>query len=135
MTRYISIVLFCIFGLFGSTGFAKAHSNAVPYELFFQGFAPMDFPLPPNEPQPFTNPLLWKFVGYCIVISDVEKNPITFTIIKKKGSINNVEFTEGQSFDVVANAGERFDLIADGRARVEVVNHGSKAISIKCGNS
>lgn len=135
MTRYISILIFCIFSLHASAGFTKTHSNMEPHELVFRGFAPMDFPLPPNDPQPFTNPLLWKFVGYCIVVSNYPKNPISFTIKKKKGTINNVEFLEGESFYVVAEAGQRFDLIAEGRARVEVINHGAQPIAIKCGNN
>lgn len=135
MARYISTIIYCILSLVISIGYSKTLPNSGPHELIFKDFAPMDFPLPPNDPQPFTNPLLWKFVGYCIVISDHPKNPISFTIKKKKGTINNVEFTEGESFFIIADAGQRFDLIAEGRARVEVINHGEQPISIKCGNS
>lgn len=127
MIRYLSCALFFIASFFYATG-----NTATVYD--FSSAVGIEVPLPPNEPQIFNNFLLWKIKGICEVISDSSQNPLSFKMQKNKGSIDSVEFVQGDSIFISAYAGQRFELIAESKAKIEVTNQGKTTIKLKCSN-
>jgi hypothetical protein len=123
-----TIKAFCILlsCLFCATSFSSTHTYN------FSSSTSMVVELPPNDPQIFYNFLLWRVKGNCEVISDVPENPLSFTMLSNKGTLNGVEFSPGDSLYLVATAGQRFELSADPRAKVEVTNLGTTTIKMKC---
>lgn len=109
--------------------------NAYSTTYVFNSGAMMEAELPPNEPQIFLNFLLWKVRGVCEVISDVQQNPLSFTMLTNKGTLNGVDFSEGSSLYFVAEAGQQFQLAAEPRAKVEIINHGLTTIKMKCSSN
>lgn len=124
MTRILKIAL-----LF-TTSFFCITSHSTTYN--FSTGAVMEAELPPNEPQVFLNFLLWKVRGICEVISDAPQNPLSFKMLTNKGTLNGVDFAEGSSLYLVAEAGQQFQLAAEPRAKVEIINHGSISIKLRC---
>lgn len=104
-------------------------------EYDFASAVTMEIQLPPQEPQIFTNFLLWKVKGTCVVVSDEQSNPIYFRMQKSHGTLNNVDFAEGDSLYMTAENGQSFDLSADARARIEITNLGNIAFTLRCTNA
>lgn len=126
MKTALKAILFFICSLtVVAPGFA---GNVYP---FATGVA-MEAVLPPNEPQTFINPVLWKVKGTCEVISETPENPLSFKMLKNKGTLNDITFLPGESLYIVAHPGEKFALSAEPRAQVEVVNMGMISIKMRC---
>lgn len=88
--------------------------------------------LPSNEPQVFSNFLLWKVKGNCEIISQIEPSLLSFKMLTNKGTLNGVEFSAGDSLTMTVNSGQKFELSADPRAKVEIINHGTSSIRMRC---
>lgn len=127
MIRSICIGLLCFLGFVGTQTYAKTP------QIHNLTLTPLDFSIPPNEPQVYQSPFVWTYTAYCIVLSEAQTNPLTFKILKKKVSIDNIEFIEGESLSIDAYPGQKFDLIADSRAKIEIINHGTNTITLRCG--
>ena len=126
--RILKIALFALVSIYSTFGYSSSvHS--------FISAITMEVQLPPNEPQIFSNFLLWKVKGVCVVISDNEQNPLFFRMQKNKGSLNNVEFAEGDSLYVVAENGQKFDLVAEAKAKIEITSFAPTTVTLRCTNT
>jgi len=125
MIKNIATTAICALSLLCSIGYATQINT-------LQAGMNLNYELQPNEPQIFTNFLFWKLTGHCTVTNDIDPTPLYFTVLSKKGSINGVDFSVGQSLEFTAHSGEKFDLSADANAKVELVNHGSEIIIMNC---
>ncbi|GEM_PF-3118246 len=127
MTKVLKIALLFAVSFFCITGYSTTYN--------FSSGATMEAELAPNEAQIFLNFLMWKIRGVCEVISESPKNPLSFTMLTNKGTLNGVEFSEGNSIYMVAEAGQQFQLAAEPHARVEIINQGSVSIKLRCTNA
>src|SRR5690349_13240925 len=128
MMRTLKILLILTIGLYSMMGYTSGVHNFAPAVT-------MEVELPSNDPQIFSNFLLWRVKGSCEVVSESQKNPMSFKMQKNRGSLNNVEFVEGDSLYIVAESGQKFDLIAEARAKIEVINHGENLVILRCTNT
>lgn len=127
MTKALKIALLFAASFFCMTTYSATH--------VLNTGAVMEVELPPNEPQFFLNFLLWKVRGVCEVISEAPQNPLSFTMLTNKGTLNGVDFAEGSSLYLVAEAGQQFQLAAEPHAKVEITNLGSVSIKLRCANN
>ena len=127
MTNVLKVALLFAVSFFCITSYSTTYN--------FSTGATMEVELPPNEPQVFLNFLMWKVRGVCAVISNAPQNPLSFTMLTNKGTLNGVDFSEGSSLYLVAEAGEQFQLAAEPRAKVEIINQGSISIKLRCTNT
>ena len=128
MIRALNILALFTISFFCATGYTSNVHN-------FASAVTIEVELPPNEPQIIRNFLLWKIKGVCEVMSDAALNPLSFKMKKNKGSLNNVEFTEGDSLYITAENGQKFELVAEPKASVEVINHGEVMVKVRCVNT
>lgn len=126
--KTLKIACFVIMGIFSTIGYSSSVHN-------FVSAVTMEVELPPNEPQIFSNFLLWKVKGVCEVISQETQNPMFFRMQKNKGSLNNIDFSEGESLYIVAENGQKFNLVAESRAKIEITSYASTTVKLKCVNS
>ena len=125
MIRKLGFTLLCSIGLLSSNiCSAKEHmlSQAAVYE----------FSLPSNEPQVFTNSFFWTIESKCVISSDQEDNPFSFTVLRKTGALNGIPLVKGDTVDLVVHPGEQLYISAASGGRVELTNRGSKLITASC---
>lgn len=92
----------------------------------------MEFELPPNQPQVFTNYMFWIIEANCKMSTEDESNPLNAVALAKKGKINDVILSAGQSLQVTIHAGENLKLSADSGAKVEITNLGQHMVKASC---
>ena len=125
MMRKIGFTLLCAGGLFTTNAFSTT------YHTFRQGLA-IEYELPVNDPQVFSNIFFWKLKATCTIISETPENPISATMLRKSGSINDVQLAAGDSMGLTIQAGDKLNVTADSGAKVELVNRGNKTIIASC---
>lgn len=125
MTRKIGFTLLCASGLLSASAFATN------YHTFQQGLA-IEYELPANAPQVFSNIFFWKIKATCVIISENTGNPLSVKMLRKTGSVNETPLETGESLGLTVQSGQTFNVTADSGAKVELVNLGDKAIKASC---
>ena len=128
MMQKIGIGLLCGCSLF-STG-----TFSITNHQFTQGLA-VEYELPVNDPQVFSNVFFWTVKATCIIISQNNENPISVKMLRKNGSVNNTQLTTGDSMGLVVQPGDKLNIIAVSGAKVELINHGTVSIKASCTTS
>lgn len=128
MRKTLRNSLILVVSLFCSVTFATNTHN------FASGIT-MEVQLPPNQPQLFTNPVMWRVNGVCEVVSESNSNPIFFRMKKSHGILDNVDFYEGDTLYLTVDNGQKFNLGADARAKIEITNLGDVFMTLRCSNS
>ena len=123
--RKIRIALLCVSNLLASNAFSSTE------HLFSQGRA-IEYELPSNDPQIFSNIFFWKIQATCTIISDNAGSPITAKMLRKTGAINDMPLATGDSIALVVQPGDKLYITADSGAKVEMVNLGEKKIIASC---
>lgn len=95
-------------------------------------YGPYDYVLPINEPQVIPNISMWVINAECTIMSDVHNNLIAVKALYKKGSVNDITLTRGDTMMISVDAGEVLHLKAESGARVELTNEGSEEITARC---
>jgi hypothetical protein len=104
---------------------------ATTYQL--QSGPPIEYSLPPNEPQEFSNVFMWKVKATCKIITQEEQVPIAFTVLRKKGSVNNVNMSAGDpTLTLIFYPNQKVDIVAEPGGVVQLKNLGEKIISASC---
>lgn len=125
MIKKISVILFCAFYLLPGSLLAASH------EIFVPGLT-LEYELPVNVPQVFSNVFLWTVKGTCTIISDTENNPIQVKANRGTGAINNAEIKEGDILLFNVKNGETLSIMANSGSQVELTNQGEKTIKARC---
>ncbi|HBI22607.1 MAG TPA: hypothetical protein DDY37_08560 [Legionella sp.] len=125
MIRKLGFTLLCGIGLLSSNV-----CSATEHMLSQAGV--YEFSLPSNEPQVFTNSFFWAIESKCVISSDHENNPFTFTVLRKTGALNGIPLTKGDTVDLVVHPGEQLYITAASGGRVELINRGSTLITASC---
>ena len=128
MIQKISVILFCAFYLLPGTVLAANH------EVFAPGLT-LEYELPVNVPQVFSNVFLWTVKGNCTIISDTEDNPIQVRAKRGTGAINNTDIQEGDTLLFNVKNGENLFLLANSGSQVELTNQGEKTIKARCSSA
>lgn len=125
MIRKLGLALLCATNIFASNLYAAT-------EHLFNQASTYEFLLPANEPQIFTNTFFWTIESKCVIISDQEENPFSFTVLRKTGSLNGVPLAQGNSVDIVVHPGELLYITAASGGRVELLNRGENLVKASC---
>lgn len=125
MIRKIGFTLLCASGLLTTNVFATT------YHTLRQGLA-IEYELPANAPQVFSNIFFWRIIADCVIISENLGNPLSVTMLKKTGSINTTPLSTGDSIGLTVQQGQSFHVTAMPGAQVELVNLGNKLIKASC---
>jgi len=98
----------------------------------FQSGLPVEYELPPNEPQVFSNIFMWPIKANCKIISTIPENIITFAVLRKDGSVNNTKMSAGDKITLVFYPNEVVHITAAAGGKVEMRNLNEKTISAQC---
>ena len=123
--RKFWLPFFCALSFFTSNAFATTN------HVFFQGLS-VEYELPVNDPQIFSNIFFWTVKASCTIISGTPENPFNVTMLRKTGSVNEIMLTSGDSMDIVVQLGDKLNITAVSGAKVELVNHGNTSVKASC---
>jgi hypothetical protein len=98
----------------------------------FQSGLPVEYELPPNDPQVFSNIFMWPVKASCKIISTTPENVIAFRVLRKDGSVNNTKMTTGDQMTLVFYPNEVVRITAAAGGKVEMKNLGEQKISALC---
>lgn len=124
MLRKIGTTLLCVGSLMSSYAFASTH-------MLVKGMS-MNLELPANEPQVFTNFLMWSISAKCLINDADESNNIQVSALSKKGMVNGFAIETGQRIVLTVHPGDELAITANAGAKVELTNQGIKQISARC---
>lgn len=106
------------------------HVFAAHYTL--QAGPPMEYSLPPHEPQEFTNFYMWRIKASCQIITEEPEVSITFRIMRKSGVVNHVNLSKGDVLTLTFYPDQIVDIVADGGGVVELENLSDTKVSARC---
>lgn len=126
MKRTICAAVLAMGGLLAST-----HAFAIGSYTFQSGI-PVEYELPPNEPQVFSNVFMWPVKASCKIISATPENTIAFRVLRKNGSVNDVKMSSGDQMTLVFYPNDVVHITAASGGKVELLNLGKNKISALC---
>ncbi|KTC90601.1 hypothetical protein OQJ18_00855 [Fluoribacter dumoffii] len=94
--------------------------------------ATLEYVLRSNVPEPVANFFMWPIEAECKIVSEDESNDILFEALAKKGKVNNVDLTAGQSLLIKVHPNEILKISADSGARVDITNFGPHTVRAIC---
>lgn len=92
----------------------------------------VEYELLPNEPQLFTNYLFWAVEANCRITTIDESNDLLAEAKAKKGAVNGITLTAGESMRVTVHSGENLKLKAESGAKVQITNFGKHSVKATC---
>lgn len=128
MIRKIGVSLLCAGSLFTTCAFSTSD------HVFTQGLA-IEYELPTNEAQTFSNIFLWTIKAVCTVISDAPDNPLTIKMLRKTGVVNGDPLKSGDLVNLIVHPGDKLYITADPAAKVELMNTGPQTIKASCASA
>lgn len=123
--RKVGLALLCAGGLFSATAFSITNHN------FQQGLS-VEYELPVNEPQVFSNIFFWTIKATCIVSSENYESNIGVSMLRKTGSVNEIQLTAGDSLVLTLLNGATLNITAESGSKVELVNKSDKVVKATC---
>lgn len=126
MIRKIGTMMLCMAVLF----MAKT-SLATTIHPLVQGVS-VDYDLPSNDPQIFSNVFFWTVKASCTIITDMPESTILIKALSKTGSVNDIHLSAGQTVSIAVRNGDKFTISATSGAKVELTNQGEKNIVARC---
>lgn len=126
MLRKIGIGLLC-----AAASLSTAVTNATTTHALQKGMT-VEYELLPNEPQIFINYLFWAVEANCIMASEDDSNDLLAEALARKGAVNGVVLTAGESMRVTVHAGENLKLRAESGAKVQITNFGQHSVKALC---
>ena len=123
--RKVGLTLLCAGGLFSANAFSITNHN------FQQGLS-VEYELPVNEPQVFSNIFFWTIKATCIVATENYESNIGVTMLRKTGSVNEIDLTAGDSLVLTLLNGATLNITAESGSKVELVNKSDKVVKAIC---
>lgn len=91
-----------------------------------------DYLLPSNQPQIFSNIFRWTIYAECSIIKGGDENKLTFKILRKTGTLNDITLSRGESLTINLMHQEKFLMIAVPGAAVEITNESDLDVVARC---
>lgn len=102
-------------------------------EIYLGQASGVEFILPPNESQIFTNVFMWTINANCEIQCDKnEVNTIKFKVLKKTGSLNGMHLKTGDTMSVDLHSNDAMIISAFPGSKVELKNTGRTTIHAYC---
>ena len=126
--RNTFIALFC------TNILCSTHAFATPDNFATQGLS-AEYTLPSNIPQIFSNVFFWTIFATCTIISEHADNVISFKVLRKSGSVDNIPLSTGDIRNFQVHAGESLKISAISGGKVELTNLEDIAIKASCSSN
>lgn len=126
MRKNICLGIFCIGTLLSYSSFAL-ENNVIPLKIIT-----VDYDLPPNQPQVFSNYMFWTIEANCKMTIEGDSTNFFLAALAKKGKINDLPIVAGQSLQLTIRANENLKIIAESGAKVEITNLGPQMAKASC---
>ncbi|MCH9756731.1 MAG: hypothetical protein K0U37_06055 [Gammaproteobacteria bacterium] len=125
MKQHLKTALFCISTLLATPVLATNQPTLA--------FGPaVDYVLPSKEPQVFSNVFRWVINAECVIAQSDETSAISFKVLRKKASLNDVSFSRGETLQINVAPEETFRIRAEPGATVQLTNEGEETIVAQC---
>ncbi|WP_341273450.1 hypothetical protein [Legionella wadsworthii] len=92
----------------------------------------IEYELPSNDPQLFLNYLFWSVEANCKIDTVDDGNELYIVAIAKKGKINDIDLSAGESLRITVHSGENLKITAESGAKVEITNLGQHTVKATC---
>jgi hypothetical protein len=92
----------------------------------------IEYTLPPQEPQVFTNVFYWVIKASCTITSHSESNALLVKFLKKTGEVNEQRLNAGDQIEIVLNNKEDIKIVSNPGSQVELTNMGDSTINAVC---
>lgn len=125
MLRKIGFTLLCAAGMLSTPAFSTTNVILTP------GLS-LEYELKPNNPITLANILYWTIKANCTINSHDLQTPLSVTMLRKTGSVNDITLTTNQLLELVVHSGENLKITAESGAKVELVNHGENLVTATC---
>lgn len=127
MLRKISLGLLCAGALFNTAASAATHALT-------QGLS-IEYVLPANDPQIFTNSFFGKITATCTAGTEDQQTDLLVEGLSKKITINNLPLENNKSVTITIHNGDKFILVAESGSKVSLTNLGEHSLSASCSTS
>ncbi|MDI9818605.1 MULTISPECIES: hypothetical protein [unclassified Legionella] len=107
-------------------------TNALAINHDFRPGISIEYELPPNDPQEFTNSWFWTITSTCTVRTRDNSDEIFIEVLKKSGKINGQPLSQGDTLSMIVHNGEKFVITADSGGKVKLTNRGLSTIVASC---
>ncbi|MBN9225827.1 MULTISPECIES: hypothetical protein [Legionella] len=125
MLRKLGLGLLCVA--------ASLSTNAYSTEShLLQRGVTIEYELPSNDPQIFLNYLFWPVEANCKIATEDESDEFVVTALAKKGKVNDVSLSAGDSLRITVHPGENLKISAESGAKVEITNFGQHTVKAIC---
>ena len=125
MLKKLGLTLFLTSGLLSTTHAVAEISDS------HQGIS-IEFKLPPNEPQTFTNAAFWTITATCKISTRDIADVFNVHVLKKTGKVNGQNLSSGDILNFTVHSGEKMEISAESGAQVEITNQGLHTVVASC---
>jgi hypothetical protein len=125
MLRTIGFTMLCAAAALITNAHAVENHN-------LQAGITMEYELPANDPQLFTNYMFWTIEANCTLTTEDESNELYVEAVKKKGKVNESSLSQGETMSLIVHNNEVLRLSADSGAQVRITNLGEHIVKAKC---
>ncbi len=127
MLRKISATVLLVAASLSTNTYSMENHNPIQ----IQGIT-VEYQLAPNQPQVFTNYMFWAVEANCKILTSDESNSLRVVALAKKGKVNDVPMSSGQTLYVTVHQNENLKVAADSGAKVEITNLGEHTVVATC---
>lgn len=125
MLKKIGFILLC-----SAAALAPQANASMNHSL--QAGITIEYDLPPHDAQLFTNYMFWIVEANCKMTTEDESNELLVQAVSKKGKINDIPLSKGESIRLTIHNGDVLKLSADPGAKVEITNEGEHNVKAIC---
>lgn len=126
MLRKISFGLLCI------AASLSVNANTMDPNFIQPAGISVEYDFPPNQPQLFTNYMFWTIEANCKMITEDESDELYAIALAKRGKINDIPLSSGESIQVTIRNNDNLKVSADSGAKVEITNLGKHLVKASC---
>ncbi|USQ13353.1 hypothetical protein J2N86_11760 [Legionella lytica] len=123
------------FGLLCMAASLNTHAYSLENNEIQARAITVEYEFLPNQPLVLANYMFWTINANCIITTENSSAPLNVIALAKKGKINDIPVTAGDSMQVPVFNGETLRLSADSGARVEITNLGELTVKASCTTS
>lgn len=128
MFKKIGLTLLCVAATITTSTYAVAKNNVL------QVGATLEYDLPPNQAQTFSNYMFWEVQADCKIVTPDASNVLYAFATAKKGKLNDIPWVKGDSMRVTVHNGDILKITASAGAQVQITNEGESLVKAICSN-
>ena len=128
MLKKFGFSLLCVAASISTSTYAVSKNNIL------QAGATIEYELPPNEAQTFSNYMFWEVEANCKIITEDASDVLFALATAKKGKLNDIPWSKGDTLRLTVHHGEILKITAAPGAQVKITNEGEHLVRAICSN-